>query len=57
MIKKKWTITRIAHSSIEVESETRPVIKNEGEFEQKHLKEFEENYTDDGWTAWEIWEA
>ena len=54
---RKWTITRVAHSSIEVESETRPVIKDEGEFEQKHLKEFEENYMDDGWTAWEIWEA
>jgi len=54
---KTWLVTRIAHSTIEVESETNPLQgKDKWEFESKHLKQLDDNYNDDGITCWEIQE-
>ena len=52
---KKWLVTRIAHSTIAVESETEPLQGNDKwEFEERHHKELEESYRDDGLVDWEV---
>ena len=52
---KKWSVTRIAHTTIEVESETEP-LQGDGkwEFEERHYKELEESHRDDGLVDWEV---
>ena len=51
---KKWLVTRIAHTTIEVESETEPLREDKWGFEEKHYKELEESYRDDGLVDWEV---
>jgi len=51
---KKWLVTRIAHTTIEVESETEPLTEDKWGFEEKHYKELEESYRDDGVAQWEV---
>jgi len=55
---KKWLVTRIAHTTIAVESETEPLQGNDKwEFEDKHYEELEEEYRNDGSVWWEVTEA
>jgi len=49
---KKWVLTRVAHSTIIVESETDPTEDN-WNLEQKYGKAFDEEYHNDGITEWE----
>ena len=52
---KKWSVTRIAHTTIEVESETEPLQGDDKwEFEDKHYEELEEEYRSDGICDWEV---
>ena len=52
---KKWLVTRIAHTTIAVESETEPLQGDDKwEFEERHHKELEESYSDDGLVDWEV---
>ena len=54
---KKWSVTRIAHSTITVESETEPLQGDDKwEFEDKHYEELEEEYRSDGLVDWEVTE-
>ena len=54
---KKWSVTRIAHTTIEVESETEPLQGDDKrEFEDKHYEELEEEYRSDGICDWEVTE-
>jgi len=54
---KKWLVTRIAHTTIAVESETEPLQGNDKwEFEDKHYEELEEEYRNDGSVDWEVTE-
>jgi len=54
---KKWLVTRIAHSTIAVESETEPLQGDDKwEFEDKHYEELEEEYRNDGSVDWEVTE-
>ena len=54
---KKWLVTRIAHSTIVVESKTEPLQGNDKwEFEDKHYEELEEEYRNDGSVDWEVTE-
>jgi len=55
MIKKektKWVLTRIAHSTLIVESETDPT-EDEWSLDSKYGKQFDEEYYNDGITHWE----
>ena len=51
---KKWSVTRIAHTTIEVESDVEPLTEDKWGFEEKHYKELEESYRDDGLVDWEV---
>ena len=52
---KKWLVTRVAHTTIAVESETEPLQGDDKwEFEGRHYKELEESYRDDGLVDWEV---
>ena len=54
---KKWSVTRIAHTTIEVESEAEPLQGDDKwEFEDKHYEELEEEYRSDGICDWEVTE-
>ena len=52
---KKYLVTRIAHTTIAVESETEPLQGDDKwEFEERHYKELEESHRDDGLVDWEV---
>ena len=52
---KRWLVTRISHTTIEVESETEP-LKGDDKwtFEDEHQEELEREYRDDGLVDWEV---
>ena len=55
---KRWLVTRISHTTIEVESETEPLQGDDKwEFEIKHLKQLDDSYNDDGIACWEVEEV
>ena len=57
MKNKKWLVTRIAHTTIEVESEIEPLQGDDKwGFEEKHYEELEEEYRNDGSSDWEVTE-
>jgi hypothetical protein len=54
---KKWLVTRIAHTTIEVESEIEPLQGDDKwGFEEKHYEKLEEEYRNDGSSDWEVTE-
>ena len=53
---KKWLVTRTTHTTIEVESDVEPLTEDKWSFEEKHNKELEESYRDDGLVDWEVTE-
>ena len=52
---KRWLVTRISHTTIEVESETEP-LKGDDKwtFEDEHHEELGREYRDDGLVDWEV---
>jgi hypothetical protein len=54
---KKWLVTRITHTTIEVESETEPLQGDDKwKFEDEHRKELEEEYRNVECVDWEVTE-
>ena len=51
---KKWLVTRVSYSTIEVESDVEPLTEDKWDFECNHAKEFDEAYSDDGIVDWEV---
>jgi hypothetical protein len=49
---REWALTRIAHSTIIVESETDP-SEDEWSLDEKYGKQFDEEYYNDGLADWE----
>ena len=52
---KKWKVTRITSTTIEVKSETEPLQgSDKWSFEERYNKKLEESYRDDGLVDWEV---
>jgi len=52
---KKWKVTRITSTTIEVKSETEPLQgADKWIFEERYNKKLEESYRDDGLVDWEV---